>query len=400
MPQQKARVTSSRDRSKGSAKKPVTTSKGRPNRQKVSQAKPTTGGQRSGTSAQVTTGRGGQRPRGTAPVTGTQRPALPPGKPGGALTRQTNQKGGALTTRQPSGALTSTRVPAKDIIAEQAKKNTERAKDALQNRGGTRAPGKPSPGPADLVRTAGRLRGAGAALGAFTTAAAIPAQVAAIAEKMPRTVNAVRQLGEMATGQRDWRSGIKYGESQGLTKEQQQRNRQAELNRSLERQSRAIEQTAGPVRAGGGGGRTPAPRTGGGGRVPSSAGAAPRSSGGGGGGAAPRPAAMPSSVAAKMDSSMDEKYATWARTWGKLASKVKKGQAGYEAIQRVINPAKAEPEKPITPSTQTPSRQISPLSDEEKGAYNSPDMPFGGNLKRDPQWLKDFKKRQQAKSMS
>jgi len=185
--------------------------------------------------------------------------------------------------------------------------------------------------------------------------------------------------------------------AQGLTKEQQQRNRQADFNRSLERQSRAIEQTAGPVRAGGGG--APAPRSGGGGgRVPSSAGAAPARSGGGGGAA--KPASLPASVAAKMDSSMDEKYATWARTWGKLASKVKKGQAGYEAIQRVINPAKAEPEKPITPSTQTPSRQISPLSDEEKGAYNSPDMPFGGNLKRDPQWLKDFKKRQQAKSMS
>ena len=101
-----------------------------------------------------------------------------------------------------------------------------------------------------------------------------------------------------------------------------------------------------------------------------------------------------------MSSSMDENYATWARANPGLAKKVKKGQAGYEAIQRVINPAKAEPEQPITPPAEAPSRQISPLSDEEKGAYNSSDMPFGGKLKKDPQWLKDFKKRQQAKSMS
>lgn len=61
------RVTSARDRSKGKAKKPVTTSRGRSNRASVSQARVSSSANRpSGGTARVTQGRGG-RPDGRQP---------------------------------------------------------------------------------------------------------------------------------------------------------------------------------------------------------------------------------------------------------------------------------------------------------------------------------------------
>jgi len=79
-----ATTTSSSSRSKRSSNKPVTTSKGRPNRASVSTAKVTQGGSRSsGTSnGSIKITNAGQRTStGSARVTGGSRAALPPGKP-------------------------------------------------------------------------------------------------------------------------------------------------------------------------------------------------------------------------------------------------------------------------------------------------------------------------------
>lgn len=92
------KVTSARDRSKGKAKTPVTSTKGRGNRQSVSQANVTQGGTRGSGTARVTNA--AQRSNtGSARVTGSTRPQLPPGR-----------QGGALATRSSGGSPASTRV--------------------------------------------------------------------------------------------------------------------------------------------------------------------------------------------------------------------------------------------------------------------------------------------------
>lgn len=344
-----------RTSARSSGRTTPTTSQNRGNRQRQSSARVSNSSGRGGTnSARVSTGRGGQQPRGTARITGAEKPkALPPGKTGGALA--TRPRGGALTTTA------------------------------------GRTFGIPSPGPAGKVvgKAVGKM-GLGGLFGAGVMAGQ---QVADIANDMPKTVEAVKQLVQMARGRRNPQSGELYGESMGPNKEQQARNAAADQKRAAMRQQNEAMMKRGeggeqgapnrlpaaPASRGGGGGG------GGGARVP-----APAQRGGGGG------ANLPAAVAAKMSSNMDENYATWARANPKLAAKVKKGQAGYEAIQRAINPSKAEPAQPETPAPSAPQlRQMEPLSESEKGAYNSNDEPnFNLRLPKDPQWLKDLKKRQ------
>jgi hypothetical protein len=103
-----AKVTSSRDRSKGKTKTPVRSDKGRPNRSSTSTASVSTGsnGKPPARGARVTNA--SQRATtGSTRVTGTPtaaRPALPPSK-GGAIVRS---PGGALTAPRSSGSGSST----------------------------------------------------------------------------------------------------------------------------------------------------------------------------------------------------------------------------------------------------------------------------------------------------
>lgn len=85
----KKKVTSSSNRSKRSAKKPVTQGQNpqRANRQKANQAKVTSSNSGAKSNARVTNA--AQRATtGTAKVTGTAQRALPPGRTGGAMVRQ------------------------------------------------------------------------------------------------------------------------------------------------------------------------------------------------------------------------------------------------------------------------------------------------------------------------
>lgn len=93
-----ARITNSRDRNKGKSPKPVTTSKGRANRQRVSQAPVSSDTIRSRNSGARITNASQRTNTGSAPVTGNGRPALPPGKRGGDV----SPKGAPITRRQNS----------------------------------------------------------------------------------------------------------------------------------------------------------------------------------------------------------------------------------------------------------------------------------------------------------
>lgn len=155
-----AKVTSSRDRSKGKAKIPVTTTKGRANRQSVSKATVTQGGTKGTGTAKVTTGRGGGRP------------ALPPGKPGGALAKSA---GGAATDAR--------------IYQTSVGEVTKRPKALQQSSTKALPPGKPG-GPivSGGARTSSSSGSARPALSAAKSAAS----------KAPRGGNIAAVIGQMA----------------------------------------------------------------------------------------------------------------------------------------------------------------------------------------------------------
>jgi hypothetical protein len=71
-----AKITSSSNRSKRSTKKPVTTSKGRANRQSVSNARVSQSGGGTPGSAKVTTGSGGPKPSGAPKMVNANKPTM------------------------------------------------------------------------------------------------------------------------------------------------------------------------------------------------------------------------------------------------------------------------------------------------------------------------------------
>jgi hypothetical protein len=123
------RITGSADRKKrqnSSSNRPVTQGQNpqRSNRQGVSKATVSNGGTRGNTPANVTVGRGGRSPSGTARVTGAPAPkALPPGNKGGALAKVTKalpagKVPNALPAGKVGGALAKT--GAKSLLAKAA----------------------------------------------------------------------------------------------------------------------------------------------------------------------------------------------------------------------------------------------------------------------------------------
>lgn len=120
-----SKVTSSAQRSKGKAKKPVTTTKGRANRQSVSTAKPTSSDSRATNTGARVTNSSQRTNTGSAKVTGQPakpQQALPPGKPRPVRASIGNVTGPASNpkppTPKPSGTFKAPSIPkaaSKDI---------------------------------------------------------------------------------------------------------------------------------------------------------------------------------------------------------------------------------------------------------------------------------------------
>lgn len=277
------KVTSSRDRGKGKARKPVTTSKGRANRQGAASGRPITqrGRQERG-GARVTQGRG------AAP---TQAPALPPGKKGGPLARRT--PGGQ--PRLPGGTGNQPRLP-----------------------GGTGGQLRLPPGSAKVLGRGGGL------LGPIGAAFALGTQIGEMMEPSRGQQAINRRISQDAAREAEEKANPTRG---GLTGDQRLRNARADRNRRIERDSRAKAGSS-PARA----------------RVPSTELQAPEAGNSGGSARVPQAgsgrASNAGSTSARVpqgqSQNMDENYATWTRANRKLAEKVKPGQAGYAAIQREL----------------------------------------------------------------
>jgi len=101
------KITSSSNRSKRkpSSPKPITTSKGRGNRASVSKATVTDSDSRPRNTGAKVTNSSQRTNTGSAPVTGSGRPALPPGQKGGALAKPNPAAKPQLTGTRPAGLL-------------------------------------------------------------------------------------------------------------------------------------------------------------------------------------------------------------------------------------------------------------------------------------------------------
>lgn len=334
-----ARVTSARDRSKGKAQKPVTTSKGRVNRQGAASGRPITerGRQQRG-GARVTQGRG-ESPK--------ARPALPPGKPGGALARVPAPGSSAITTtRRGSTGPAPRGMRGGDSVTSGGSRvgRGTPARPALPPSRTVSAPGVPSRGPTKIG-------------GPIKSRAGILSQV-----MLGVGMNAVNELmGGPGTGSSRMREAINRRISSdaqrkaeekanptrgGLTGNQRLANARAEQKRRKLRED-AVRPPERPV-------ATSAPQS----SQPSGAGSARIPSRQNTSASAPaRTPTRPSvSTPTRPSASMDENYASWTRANRKLAERVKPGQAGYAAIQKTLTEMKGS--KPAEPATAEPKPRI------------------------------------------
>jgi hypothetical protein len=332
-----SRITSSKDRNKGKAKKVVTTDKGRANRQSASSSKAriTERGRQERGGARVTSAEG-RPPKAPAPR------SLPPGRPGGAI-----------VPREGGGALARRPVASGNFKAPQIPQAVQRAGQAV---------GKAAGPAARMAGMAGRALGGAGMVGA---AAGI---VGNLMQTSPgqKAINA--RIQRDAAAKAEEKANPTRG---GLTGDQRLANARADRARG-QMKSRIAKSPVSEQRMAGGD-QSPAPAAAP--RPAETGGMRGRISSEGGAGRSAMPAAVTRAQAAGQSRNMEENYASWTRANKGLAEKVKPGQAGYNVIQKTLKEMKGGGSSQETTSMATakPSEQGPNLSDMRK--YGSDETP-------------------------